>query len=131
MKKILLLFLVTFIFAFIVIPHAYAAKAKVVDITASASVSKNKREVIAYFGNLQNARSVSFTLIYETNGQQEGAGGSVKITKGLKNVSRSILLGTCSKKVCRYHTKIKNMQLIISGKLTNGKSFSKTLKIKY
>lgn len=82
------------------------------------------------FSNLRNAASLSYTLIYATNGQQEGAMGTV-IPKGANTASRTLLFGTCSKNVCRYHTNISDVTLEVSAKLKSGKTVSKTYYIPY
>lgn len=134
MKQLLGLLTVTLLFlSFFTASIDAATKkpaAKSSDITVSASVKKNKTAVIATFGNLHNAKSVSFTLIYSTNGRQEGAGGSIKPKKGQKTVSRELLLGTCSKNVCRYHKNLKNMKLEVITTLTSGKQSTKKIPIK-
>jgi hypothetical protein len=45
-------------------------------------------------------------------------------------VSKNIYLGTCSGRVCTPHRNIKNIQLEAVMKYINGKSSSKTIKIK-
>ncbi len=80
--------------------------------------------------NTKKVSSLTYTLIYLTNGQQEGAIGTI-YPKGANTVSRSLLFGTCSKNVCRYHTNVSNVSLEIGGKLTSGKTFSSSYSIAY
>lgn len=80
------------------------------------------------FGNVKNATSVSYTLIYSTNGQQEGAVGTI-YPKGANTASRTLLFGTCSKNVCRYHSNISNVVLEVKAKLKSGKTFSASYKL--
>lgn len=133
MRKILISLIIVFSF-FLLSTTAFAAKKKPAakstskDISVSYSLRKDKKALIVNFGNLKNAKSVSYTLIYTTNGRQEGAGGSVKTTTS--TARRELLFGTCSGKVCRYHTKMSNMSLEINAKLKSGKQSNKSYKIK-
>lgn len=82
-----------------------------------------------YFGNLQNAKSVSYTLSYETNGKAEGVSGSVSPSDG-NSTTRELLFGTCSTGVCTPHKNIKNMKLEVKSQLTSGKTAIKRFRIK-
>lgn len=86
--------------------------------TYSASMAKNKRSVSASFSNLGNVKTISYQLTYDSSKGPQGAGGSIKSTG--RNVSRSITLGTCSKKVCTYHTGVKNTKLSVDFVLKSG-----------
>lgn len=97
-------------------------------ISVTPKLRRDRQALIVYFGNLQNAQSVSYMLIYKTNGQQEGAGGSVRPSEG--NANRELLFGTCSKNVCRYHPNITNMSFEVTAQLTSGKKLTKRYKIK-
>lgn len=142
MKKILFIVALVFLF-FISIQEIYAAKilpqskpnSKTVvkksqgsGISVVPKLRRDRQALIVYFGNLQNAQSVSYMLIYKTNGQTEGAGGSVKPSEG--TATRELLFGTCSKNVCRYHPNITNMRFEIEAQLTSGKKLIKRYKIK-
>lgn len=95
--------------------------------TVSASIAKNKRSVYASFSNLGNVKTISYQLTYDSNKGPQGAGGSIKSTG--RTVSRTITLGTCSRKVCTYHTNIKNAKLSVDFVLKSGGvvSYEKTL----
>lgn len=101
-------------------------KIKGADVTVSYKVLGGS--LVVTFGNTKNATSISYTLIYITNGQQEGAMGII-YPKGANTVSRTLLFGTCSKNVCRYHTNISNMVLEVKAKLKSGKTFSSSYTI--
>lgn len=88
----------------------------------------DRKALNVYFGNLQNAQSASYTLYYSTNGQQEGAGGTIS-TSG-NSATRELLFGTCSKNVCRYHTNISNMKFEVSYASSTGKKFLRRYRIK-
>ena len=97
-------------------------------INVTPKLRRDRQALVVYFSNLQNAQNVSYMLIYKTNGQEEGARGSVKPSEG--NATRELLFGTCSKNVCRYHPNITNMSFEVTAKLTSGKNLIKRYKIK-
>lgn len=89
----------------------------------------DRKALLVTFSNLQNANSVSYMLLYRTNGNEEGAGGSVRPSDG-NTANRELLFGTCSKNVCRYHTNITNMRFEVTAELKSGKKIIKRYKIK-
>lgn len=89
----------------------------------------DRRALIVNFGNLQNAKSVSYALTYNTGEQQEGAIGTLPMD-GSPNSSNELLFGTCSKNVCRYHTNISNMKLEVSYSSKMGKKYIKRFRLK-
>ena len=97
-------------------------------ISVTPRMRSDRRAILVYFSNLQNAKSVSYMLTYDTNTQQEGAMGA--ITLNGSRATQEFLFGTCSKNVCRYHTGIKNMRLEVSYTSVNGKKYLKKFKIK-
>ena len=134
MKKIFIILI--FIFIFTLIPNiTYAVKKttttkkSAAPFSVSQKLRKDKKALIVYFNNLQTTKSVSYMLIYKTNGQEEGAGGSVKPSQG-STTSRELLFGTCSKNVCRYHPNITNMSFEVTAQLISGKKLTKRYKIK-
>lgn len=100
----------------------------VAGISVYPKLRGDRRALSVSFGNLQNANSVQYALIYVTNGQEEGAGGSVD-TK-ISTSSRELLFGTCSKNDCRYHSNITNARLEVTSKLKSGKTSVKRYKIR-
>jgi len=80
------------------------------------------------FSNLQKANSVQYTLIYETEGKQEGVSGSIDSSGG-NSATKELLFGTCSD-VCRYHTGLSNMKLEVITELTSGKRTMKRFRIR-
>ncbi len=139
MKKIFIIVLVLFIFCVTKIdaktlPQSKAAKTKVTKqtvtgISVTPKLRKDRKALFIYFNNLQNSTNVSYTLIYKTEGREEGAGGSVRKDEG-NSTSRELLFGTCSKTVCRYHTNITDMRLEVTTMLKSGKTSLKRYKIK-
>lgn len=81
------------------------------------------------FSNLQNATSVSYVLVYETGGKQEGVSGSVSSSDG-SSVVRDLQFATCSSGVCVNHGKISNMQFTVTSELTSGKTSIKRFRIR-
>lgn len=143
MEKISILVILIFVFTFSLesialaktLPQSKGGKRVTVSrkssgagITVTPRLRNDRKALLIYFGGLQNANSVSYMLIYKTNGQEEGAGGSVKPSEG--NTSRELLFGTCSKNVCRYHANIANMKLEIQAQLKSGKRLIKRYKIR-
>lgn len=141
MKNILIIIVFIFLFSFFhnnayalrTLPQARVSKTAPLK-TQSASIGvaprirNDRHALVVYFSNLQNAQSISYMLIYKTNGQDEGAGGSVKPSEG--NATRELLFGTCSKNVCRYHTNISKMTFEVTAQLKSGKKLLKRYKIK-
>lgn len=146
MQKIALL-LILFISFFIITPSIeaktlpQAAKTTVKQTSTKTTASTgstinvtprlraDKKALLVYFSNLQNAKSVSYMLTYNTNIQQEGAMGGINLT-GSSRQTQEILFGTCSKNVCRYHTGIKDAKLEISYTNKAGKKYLKKYRIK-
>ena len=97
-------------------------------INVSPRLRADRRALIVYFSNLQNAKSVSYALTYNTSTQPEGAIGSLNLSGS--SASQELLFGTCSKNVCRYHTGINNARLEVSYTTKSGKKYLKKYKIK-
>ncbi|MBI2036551.1 hypothetical protein HYT17_02900 [Candidatus Microgenomates bacterium] len=105
-----------------------SVKSSSLSFSTSPRLRADRKALIVYFSNLQNTTSVSYTLTYQTNGQQEGAGGT--ISSSGSSASRELLFGTCSKNVCRYHTNITNAKLEVRYSSTNGKTYLRRYRIK-
>ncbi len=143
MKKIAIVTALIFLFSFSVqsvvsaktLPQAKGDKATVSrkssgsGITVAPKLRNDRKALLVYFGNVQNANNISYMLIYQTNGQQERAGGSVRSSEG-NSTSREILFGTCSRNVCRYHANITNMKFEVTVQLKSGKNLLKRYKIR-
>lgn len=111
-------------------PKQSAIKSTGSTIGVSPRLRADRRAVIVNFSNLQNATSVSYSLVYKQgSGQQEGAGGALNL-KGQTSDKVELLFGTCSAGVCRYHTNIKDAKLEVSYTSKNGKKYLKKFKIK-
>lgn len=98
-------------------------------ISSSARYIKAKNVVRAFFGNIKGVSKVTYIFTYEGNGVRQGVEGGFSPGKKT-SFSRELYLGTCSGKVCVQHKNIKNMQLVVTTKITNGKSYTKIYKVK-
>lgn len=98
-------------------------------IAVSARLRTDRKALNVYFNNLKAAQSVSYTLIYQTNGRDEGVRGSIDSSSG-NSGQRELLFGTCSAGVCRYHTNIANMRLEVVSELVSGKKLLKRFRIR-
>lgn len=109
----------------------YAAKKapKKANVVVNSSVASNKQFVTLYLANLQKTKNVQYELSYTTDGKAEGAGGTI-VSKGKYSLSRKLLFGTCSNKVCRYHKKLKNAVLTVIITFQDGTSITKTIKLR-
>ncbi len=104
------------------------ARTTAVSVGIYPKLRVDRHALIVNFSNLQLANSVSFTLIYQTNGKEEGASGSADVSQ--RAVTRELLFGTCSTGVCRYHTNITNARLEVITDLKSGKKTIKRFRIK-
>lgn len=98
-------------------------------VGVSARLRGDRRALNLYFSNLSAARNVTYTLIYQTDGKEEGARGSIDSSGG-NTASRELLFGTCSAGVCRYHANLKNMRLEVITELLSGKKTIKRFRIR-
>lgn len=133
MKRFLSIILTLVLFFSLVSPVAAAKKpikkAVVPGVSVSASYIKAKNVVRASFGGLKGVRSVSYTLFYQANGVGQGVVGTLSPGKKTSLV-KDMYLGTCSGRVCTKHKNIKNLQIEVKTKFTNGKSSTKIYKVK-
>lgn len=142
MKKFAVLIVVIAVFGFTriaeakVLPQAGKGAVKQTSIKSVGTtigvypkLRSDRRALIVNFSNLQNATSVSYSLIYRTATQQEGAGGALNL-KGQASDKIELLFGTCSGNVCKYHTGIKDARLEVSYTTKSGKKYLKKFKIK-
>lgn len=98
-------------------------------IGVSPYLRLDRKALIINFSNLQNAKSISYSLTYTTSEQEEGAMGAINFGSS-PTASQELLFGTCSKGVCRYHTGIHNAKLEITYTLKTGKKYIKRFRIK-
>lgn len=134
------IFLLTFIFAkeieAKVLPQSVKSKVKQSAVKSNSTtigvypkLRPDRKALNINFTNLQNAKSVSYMLVYETSEQEEAAMGALNLT-GQTTSKNELLFGTCSKNVCRYHSGVHNARLEVSYTLNSGKKYLKKFRIK-
>lgn len=130
-KKIITVFL-ALLFVAVSITNPVGAKAKPApkktNVIISPVLAKSNKSVSVYFANLQKVSSIQYELSYLTNGKPEGAGGTIN-TKKKYSLSRTLLFGTCSAGVCRYHSKLRKATLTVIITFTNGTTVTKKFKL--
>ena len=89
-------------------------------VVVSPRLRSDRKALNVFFNNLNKAKNVTYTLIYQTGGKDEGISGSIESSSG-NSTTRELLFGTCSAGVCRYHANISNMKLEIITELPSGK----------
>lgn len=99
------------------------------NVVISPRLRRDRKALRVSFSNLKKARSVTYMLIYQTNGKDEGVSGTVDASAG-NAVTRELLFGTCSSGVCRYHPNLKNVRFEATIELASGKILTKKYKIK-
>ncbi len=98
-----------------------AAKAVVVSgVVVSPRLRFDRGALVVYFGNLNKANSVTYTLMYQSSGVDQGVSGTLDSSSG-NAITRELYFGTCSSGVCRPHGDLNNMKLEVISELTNGK----------
>ena len=97
-------------------------------VTTSVKFRADRRAIVVNFQNLSIAKSVSYTLSYNSRGTTQGAGGAISTAEN--NQTREIIFGTCSHGVCRYDSGITNAKFAVTTTLTNGKKIVKTFRLK-
>jgi len=97
-------------------------------LVVSPKLRSDRQALVLTLSNLQKVKNVTYTLMYQTNGVDQGVGGSLDSSSG-SSVTRELLFGTCSD-VCRYHSSITNMKLEIVSELPNGRQTLKRYRIK-
>lgn len=105
------------------------SRAAVSSFTLSPRLRGDRKAIIIYFNNLSTVTGVTYTLIYQTDGKDEGVSGSVDSSGG-NTATREIYFGTCSSGVCREHGNITNMKLEVQGQLTDGRQVTKRYRIR-
>lgn len=139
MRKISRLAVVLFLFSYFT-PKVFAAKKFVpkknaVRYTSSSGIPSivryqpNRLGLNLSFSNFRGLESVSYSLTYNTNGIAQGIGGTIT-TANNPTATRELLFGTCSRGACRYHYNLSNARLILTAKYTNGRTTTKSYRIK-
>jgi hypothetical protein len=89
----------------------------------------DKKAVYFSVCNLSKARSVTYSLVYQTNGVEQGVSGTLSSGAG-NSATRELVFGTASSGVYRYHTNITNARIEVSVELASGKTVDKSYPIK-
>lgn len=139
MSKIL--FLIICLTAIIWTPNVNAAKKFVPKKTttarntvsggfsASVRYRGDKMGLLMSFPNFNGISSVTYSFTYDTNGIPQGIGGTVTSANN-PSADRELLFGTCSTSVCTYHHNLTNARLVLTAKMTNGRTATKAYRIK-
>lgn len=94
----------------------------------SPKLRRDRLALVLTLSNLQKVNNVTYTLMYRTNGEDQGVSGTLDASAG-SSVTRELLFGTCSD-VCRYHPNITDMKLEIVSELPGGKQTLKRYRIR-
>lgn len=97
-------------------------------LVVSPKLRGDRRALILTLSNLQKVNNVTYTLMYQTDGKDEGVSGTIDSSAG-SSATRELLFGTCSD-VCRYHQNITGMKLEIVSELPNGRQTLKRYRIR-
>ena len=115
------------------LPRAKTAVAKSTPVSSGVGVSAklkgDRKGLNIYFSNLNKASNVQYMLSYQSNGVEQGVGGSLSLG-GENSTQRELLFATCSSGVCRYHTGITNAKLEITITNKAGKNSIKRFRIR-
>ena len=98
-------------------------------VGVSVKFRGDRHAILVNFSNLTAAKSVSYTLSYQTNGKNEGVAGTIR-PQGTGAMQRELLFGTCSSGVCRYHSNITNAKLEVTSTLNSGQKVIKRFRLK-
>ena len=98
-------------------------------IPASVKYRGDKQGILMSFSNFRGINSVSYSFTYLTNNNPQGAGGTISASNN-PTAQRELLFGTCSTSVCTYHHNLTNARLVLTAKMTNGRTISKSYRIK-
>lgn len=98
-------------------------------ITVRPKFRGDRLAIIITFSNLSIARSIDYTLSYNSRGITQGAGGALS-PDSPDPLTRELIFGSCSHGVCRYDSGITNARLTITTTLKNGLKIVKRFRLK-
>ena len=78
------------------------------------------KEFTLEISRIKNAKTIEYELVYESQGLSRGVIGSVELSSGETEVSRKLLLGTCSRDVCKYDEGVEQGNLTLRFRGTEG-----------
>jgi hypothetical protein len=140
-KRLSFVFIILFFIAVIIAPQQVKAAKKFVpkkgivkkvvsgSIPAVVRYRGDRLGILFSFLNFNGMESVSYAFTYTTSGNPQGAGGTITAAND-PTKQRELLFGTCSTSVCTYHYNLANARLVLTAKMTNGKTVSKSYRIK-
>lgn len=88
------------------------------------------KELTLEIENIKKIENVEYELVYLTEGVQRGVIGSVRLKEGEDSVTRDLLLGTCSRGVCRYDKNVTGGTLTVTFRGQKTYKFIKDFKLK-
>ena len=98
-------------------------------IGTAVRLRSDRKALNVNFSNLLKVTNVTYTLIYQTNGKDEGVSGTIDSSVG-NSAARELLFGTCSHGVCRYHQNLSKMKLEIVSLYSSGKRTLRRFRIR-
>jgi len=78
------------------------------------------KEFSLEISRIKNAKTIEYELVYESQGLSRGVIGSIELSSGETEVSRKLLLGTCSRDVCKYDEGVEQGSLTLRFRGTEG-----------
>ena len=111
-----------------VLPPIEEEEVKLPEVDSSVSVSltpraDNKAVNLSVGGIPKGTESIEYELSYDTSaGLPKGALGKIKLTGSEKAIDREILLGTCSRNVCKYDEGVTKIDLVLRFNTRDGSS---------
>lgn len=95
------------------------------DIGLTLSPRADGKAVILKITELEDLSSVEYELSYLAKGDiPRGVIGTIQVKPGDREISRELLLGTCSRNVCKYDEGVTSVTLIGKVTKTDGKIYS-------
>jgi len=116
----------------------HAKKMKPEDIGLNLTVRPDKKGVLMKITKLDGIASVEYDLSYDAKVTDEGedavvpkgvSGSPIEVKSGVKEISRDLELGTCSKNVCKYDNVVSDISVAIRVNFANGEVGEVTTKI--
>lgn len=96
-------------------------------VKAAVKLRSDRLGVLMNFSNFDNLESAHYELVYEANGVQQGAGGTIFLGD---TETKELLFATCSGGVCTFHNGVTNARLSIVSVLKDGTTILKPFRIK-
>lgn len=98
-------------------------------LVVSPRLRSDRLALIVTLSNLNKVNSAFYSLIYQSNGIEQGVNGSLDSSQG-NSVTRELLFGTCSSGVCRYQENLSNMTFEVTSELPSGKRVLRRFRVR-